>query len=276
MLGAMDVTFGIVTDVHFGPEASFDGKVRKLTAHAPALLTDFVRRMNEEVRPDLVVNLGDDIEDQDHDADKAAYGRFLEVMSGLRCDRHHVAGNHDLVHLSESELLGMWGRPPGKLYYAVDLDPVRFIILATRETKDVAVHIDAEQLSWLSDELAKRDAPAIVLMHHTASEQDVGQNRWFSQAPHLCKVSERKKLRRLLRASGKVIAVFNGHLHWNHFDLCDGIPYITLQSLVENLDDDAPGRPAAAHAVVRLTDERISIEVAGNDPARYQIDRAAI
>ena len=45
-------------------------------------------------------------------------------------------------------------------------------------------------------------------------------------------------------------AVFNGHLHWNHLDVIAGIPYVTVQSLIENLDDDAPGRAAAAHAVV--------------------------
>jgi Icc protein len=32
-------------------------------------------------------------------------------------------------------------------------------------------------------------------------------------------VRERKALRRILEASGKVLAVFNGHLHWNHLDL---------------------------------------------------------
>jgi hypothetical protein len=61
-------------------------------------------------------------------------------------------------------------------------------------------------------------------------------------------------------------------MHWNHFDLCEGIPYITVQSLIENLDDDAPGRPAAAHAVCRLSDKRLLVEVNGNDPARDQIE----
>ena len=113
-------------------------------------------------------------------------------------------------------------------------------------------------------------------MHHTASEQDVTNNRWFYRAPHLCKIVERRRLRRIIEASQKVVAVFNGHLHWNHFDLCEGIPYITLQSLIENLDDDAPGRPAAAHAVCRLSDKRLIVEIEGNDPARYQIELAPV
>jgi hypothetical protein len=134
------------------------------------------------------------------------------------------------------------------------------------------VRIDAEQLAWLEADLARAKRPAIVMMHHTASEQDVAANRWFYRAPHLCKVVERRRLRRILEASQKVVAVFNGHMHWNHFDLCGGIPYITVQSLIENLDDDAPGRPAAAHAVCCLSDRRLLVEVNGNDPARYQIE----
>jgi hypothetical protein len=66
--------------------------------------------------------------------------------------------------------------------------------------------------------------------------------------------------------------VFNGHLHWNHFDVIAGVPYVTLQSLIENVDDDAPGRPAAALTTVRLSDRRIVVRVRGNDPARYQIE----
>ena len=77
----------------------------------------------------------------------------------------------------------------------------------------------------------------------------------------------------LFRQHG-VRAVFNGHLHWNHLDVIDGIPYVTLQSLIENVDEDAPGRAAAAHAVVRLSPGRIVVEVEGAERARYQIDAA--
>ena len=184
---------------------------------------------------------------------------------------YHVAGNHDSINLSDADLLRVWGRT-GRLYYSFDHGGVHFVILATHETQNVDVRIDDEQLAWLERDLASAARPTIVLMHHTASEQDLAHNRWFYRAPHLCKVVERRRLRRILEASGKVVAVFNGHLHWNHFDLCGGIPYITVQSLIENLDDDAPGRPAAAHAVCRLSEKRLIVEIGGNDPARYQVE----
>ncbi len=56
-----ELLLALITDLHFGPEARFGGKLRKLTAHAGDLTRAFVDRMNREVKPDLVVNLGDDI-----------------------------------------------------------------------------------------------------------------------------------------------------------------------------------------------------------------------
>jgi hypothetical protein len=42
--------------------------------------------------------------------------------------------------------------------------------------------------------------------------------------------------------------------------------------LIENVHDDAPGEPAAAHAVVTLTAKRLLVEVHGAQPAQYQFD----
>ena len=267
----MDLVFALVTDLHFGKEAGYDGKLRKLTSQAPGLAAKFVDRMNEVIRPELVFNLGDDIEDESRERDLERYGQCMAILSRCQARVVHVAGNHDRIHLSEPDLLQFWGRQ-GRFYYSFDHGGVHFVVLATHETQDVCVRIDDEQLAWLERDLSAAASRTIVLMHHPASEQDLSHNRWFYRAPHLGKIVERRRLRRILEASGKVVAVFNGHLHWNHFDLCGGIPYITVQSLIENLDDDAPGRPAAAHAVCRLSDEGLLVEIEGNDPARYQIE----
>ena len=109
-------------------------------------------------------------------------------------------------------------------------------------------------------------------MHHSASEQDLDDSRWFHGRPHLALVENRAELRRIFEASRKVRAVLNGHLHRNNVDVIRGIPYVTVQSLIENLDDDAPGRPAASHAEVHVTARRMVVRVRGNDPARYQFE----
>jgi 3',5'-cyclic AMP phosphodiesterase CpdA len=265
------LTLGILTDVHFGPEARWNGKLRKLTHLAGDLARDFVRQMNDEVKPDLVVNLGDDIEDESREADLRRYGECQAILRTAKAELVNVAGNHDLIHMNREDLSRFWQRT-GPLYYSFDRGGWHFVVLHTLERHDVDVRVPDTQMAWLRDDLAAGTSPTVVLMHHSASEQDVEDSRWWPGRAHMALVKERAELRRVFEQSGRVRAVLNGHLHWNHLDVIAGIPYVTIQSPIENLDDDAPGRPAAAHAVVRLTPGRMTVHVRGNDPARYQIE----
>ncbi len=182
----------------------------------------------------------------------------------------NVAGNHDLVNMNRADICAIWERT-GPLYYAFDSGGWHFIVLHTIEAGPL-IHVPAAQLEWLRADLAATPLPVVVLMHHSASEQDLDDSRWFRGRIEYALVRERAEIRRIFEESGKVRLVLNGHLHRNHCDVIRGIPYVTVQSLIENLDEDAPGRPAAAHAVVRLSRERIVVRVRGNDPARYQFE----
>jgi 3',5'-cyclic-AMP phosphodiesterase len=266
---ADDLTIGFVTDLHFGPEARFGGKLRKLTHLAGDLARSFVREMNERVHPDLVVNLGDDIEDESREADLARYGECQGILRGVHAPLVNVAGNHDLAYLNRDDLNRFWGRT-GPLYYSLDFGDWHFVVLHTLEKKDVEIRVPVQEMEWLRADLAATRRPTVVLMHHSASDQPLDDSRWWPGRSHIALVKERAELRRVFEESGRVRAVYNGHLHWNHLDVIAGIPYVTLQSLIENLDDDAPGRPAAAHAVVRLSDRHMTVRVHGSDPARYK------
>lgn len=267
----MALSIGFVTDLHFGPAAYHDGRLRKLTHHAGELTREVVRRMNEEHRPDLFVNLGDDVEDESREADLARYTECQSILRTAKAELVNVAGNHDTIHLTRDDLNRAWGRR-GPLFYSFDRGGFHFTVLHTHERKDVDVRIPQAQIEWCKDDLERTALPTIVLMHHSASEQDLSDSSWFARAPHLALVVERRELRAVFEASKKVRAVVNGHVHRNHLDVIGGIPYVTVQSLIENLDEDAPGRPAAAHAVAHLDERRLVFRVHGNDPARYQVE----
>lgn len=278
-----ELIFALVTDVHFGPTAGYGGKLRKLTGEAPTLVRAFVQRMNTAVRPSLVVNLGDAIEDETFELDVARYRECVGLLGGVDAKLRHVAGNHDTARLRPRDLLESWaphhagvtrGDDAEALYYSFDHGGLHFVVLHTQERKDLDVRIDPAQLEWVERDLADASRPTIVLMHHSAAEQDLRGNRWFSEHPNLCLVRERRRLRALFEAQGRVLMVINGHLHWNHLDVIRGVPYVTLQSLIENVEEDAPGRPAAAHAVVRVSPKRILVELEGVDRGRYQFNRS--
>ncbi len=268
---ASSLKIGFVTDLHFGPRAFHEGKLRKLTHHAAELTRGVVRAMNEELRPDLLVNLGDDIEDESREADLARYVECQEILRTAAAEVVNVAGNHDTVHLTREDLGRIWRRE-GPLFYSIDRGGYHLVVLHTHERKDVDVRIPHAQLEWLARDLAEATLPVVVLMHHSASEQDLSDSFWFRGRSHLALVKERRELRAILEASGKVRIVFNGHVHRNHLDVIAGIPYVTIQSLIENLDEDAPGRPAAAYALAILEPHRTTVRVYGNDPARYQFE----
>jgi 3',5'-cyclic-AMP phosphodiesterase len=183
-----------------------------------------------------------------------------------------VSGNQDSFQLAREDLNRFWQRE-GPLYYALDRGGFHLVVLHTLEKKDVEVRVPRPQLEWLESDLKATTLPTLVFMHHSASEQDLRDSIWFAEQPHIALVKERAELRKLLEESGKVLAVFNGHLHRNHLDVIRGIPYVTIQSLTENLDDDAPGTPAAACAIAEVDESRIVFRVHGNDPARYQFER---
>jgi 3',5'-cyclic AMP phosphodiesterase CpdA len=264
--------FALISDVHLGPPASHQGKLRKLTDQSEELVSAFVRRMKEELEPDLVVNLGDVLEDEAADKDRERYARFVSLLAEIGCPVLHVAGNHDTINLTPEQLCSLWGTSDS-LTYSRDVAGFHFAVLRTIEHRGERIELPEEQIRWLEADLALSTLPTIVLMHHPASEMRLEGNRWFEKRPHLCRVVERRALRQVIEASGKVLAVFNGHVHWNHLDLIRGIPYVTLQSLIENLDDDAPGRAAAAYAVCDLDDRRLVINVYGAENLRYQIER---
>ncbi len=269
-----ELVIAFVSDLHFGPEARFQGKLRKLTAEAGRLMREALAKIDADAKPDMLVNLGDDIEDEGPEADRARYAECQAILRTFPARLVNVAGNHDTIHLSSADLLALWGEPRReRLYMSFDYEGHHFVVLHTQERKDLDVRVDDEQLAWLETDLASTTLPTIVFMHHSAADQDLRGNPWFEGAPNICLVRERRKVRALFRASGRVVLVMNGHLHWNHVDVIDGIPYVTVQSLVENLDDDAPGRPAAAYAIARLSTKRVVVEVGGAERARYQFQR---
>jgi len=273
-MGEVMLTVALIADIHVGPRAYFDGQLRKLSHQALELTQHFVERMRQQIKPDLVVNLGDAIEDESPEVDQQRYGQALELLAQAPGKLVHVAGNHDRINLDDAALRRAWGMPPpGPLYYSFDLGFVHFVVLCSHERADRDVRLDRDQLGWLAADLGSTARPTVVLVHHSAADQDLSGNRWFAHAPELCLIEQRRELRALLRRSGKVMAVFNGHLHWNHLDLIDAIPYVTVQSVVENVRDDEPGLAAAAHAVVRITPKRMLVELGGVEPARYQFER---
>ncbi len=149
-----------------------------------------------------------------------------------------------------------------KLYYSFDSGKLHFIVLCSKVSGDETIWISNEQKKWLKKDLGSTDKKCVVFVHHGLADQDLTGNPWFEGNPENCLIANRKEIRNMLSRSKKVIAVFNSHLHWDRQDFHDGIPYFTIQSLVENEND--MGLASETRAVVNIVDDKIDVEIIGN------------
>jgi SAM-dependent methyltransferase len=119
-------------------------------------------------------------------------------------------------------------------------------------------------LAWLRTELEQTDRKVLVCCHHPLSDQDLTGNVWFERYPECALVTNRDEVQQVLADSGKVIAVLNGHTHWNHLAIDQyGTPHVTLQSASENFRND--GTPAGTYGIAVLKDAAFNLEIFGKD-----------
>lgn len=256
--------FALIADIHNGPVGMHNGVEQKLGSHAEGLLRNLVDEMNRKVYPAFVVQLGDAIEDTNTIADSMNYAGTMAILDGLDAPHYNVVGNHDRARIPEGELLGLAGLT--RTYYSFTHGAYRFIVLDTALDAARRPTVSPEQLSWLEEELSSSDADTVVLSHACLADQDLAGNVWFSGWEEGALVGNRAEVREALRL-GNVRAAFCGHVHWNRMDVHDGIPYFSLQSLVENVLGD--GVPAGAYAIVELDEDSVRVRVRGTEPVEY-------
>jgi len=257
--------FAILTDIHLGPEEYYKSVLRKINKDAKFFLSDFVKEMNNNAKPEFVVILGDLVEDDNEINDKDNINYIVKLLKKLKCPVHYVAGNHDLQNISEEELIKLFEQK--NLYYSFDKNEFHIIVLYTKSIKNKNAFISKEQISWLKNDLEKTNKKTIVFTHYSLADQDLAGNPWFEGNPEYCLVTNRKIIRNIISTSKKVIAVFNGHLHWDKQDIHNNIPYFTIQSLSENEDDR--GLASEAHAIVNIAGDSVSVEIKGNYPKKF-------
>ena len=259
--------FAIISDIHVGEESEHKGVIRKLSRYSLKFLDDFIARMNTEVKPGFVVNLGDMINDVSYEADVKNLKLVLEALKRLTCPVFHLAGNHEQWTIEKKELESLIGGP---VHYSFDASAYHGIVLFSEAYKGEDSTIGDEQKTWLQKELQNTHKKILVFVHHSLADQDLTGNFWFDERPNRALIGNREEIRKIMEESGKVVAVFNGHVHWNRMDVHNGIPYFNIQSLVENFNSD--GVPAECHAVVEIDDKGIDVDVVGTDKAHYQYE----
>jgi predicted phosphodiesterase len=218
---------GLVTDLHYADKPAggtryYRETLAKFTAAAEQFAKD---------KPEVYVHLGDLIDSGDSVAAELAFvKRMNEPFLALQGPKYYVLGNHCVERLTKTEFLDGVGQQ--KSFYSFDVGNTHFVALDACFTSDGKPYgrnnskwddsnIPASELEWLEADLKNASKPVIVLAH-----QRLDVIRQMS-------VKNAADVRKLLEASGKVRAVFQGHSHQNDLQEIGGIHYCTLRAMVE-------------------------------------------
>jgi len=224
----MPLRIGLVTDIHHGPDMDV-----RVGSAAPELLEKFTRRMRTDFRPDLIVDMGDRINDTDLEADRRRLGEVRQMLETAGVPILYVWGNHDLLNVPPPEARAILGKKAD--YESHEVGGYHLVILNSQDptVERIGGTLSDAQLDWLERDLAGGTGPTIVFCHHPLDEQDPSRHWYFKDHHDHAWANNRQRARAIIAASRRVKAVFNGHMHLNTVEVIDGVPYLTLMSLVD-------------------------------------------
>lgn len=223
----MTVRVGLLTDVHYADKETHG------TRHYRDSLTKIssaVDRLNE-AKPDLAIELGDFIDSADSvDREIGHLKRIESLFARVRCPRHHVLGNHCVHTLTKAQFLAEVGMIHS--YYSFDVGGFHFVVLdacfrhdgepyGLRNFEWTDANIPPAELDWLASDLQSTRNPTVVFVHQRL---DVANHYG---------IRNQVEVREHLEASGRVLAVLQGHNHLNDLRELRGIHYVTLAAMVE-------------------------------------------
>jgi 3',5'-cyclic-AMP phosphodiesterase len=156
--------------------------------------------------PDVIVHTGDIV----HNGRADEYARAAAILAEARAPAYVMVGNKD----NRENLRGAFAKhgylDPNSSFidYVVDKYPVKFVMLDTLSAGNKGDFCDERiaRLPGLID--SETTKPVVVFTHHPPFEVLVGPDRI-----HFENAEAMDRLRRALQHSGRVAAIFSGHVH---------------------------------------------------------------
>jgi 3',5'-cyclic AMP phosphodiesterase CpdA len=157
--------------------------------------------------PDVIVHTGDIV----HNGRQDEYAQAVAILATARAPVYVLVGNRDnRANLREAfSACGYVAPDSDFIDYAIDDYPVRLIALDTLSSGSNKGDFCAERVRRLIDLIdAETTKPIAVFTHHPPFEVTVGPDPIHFETPEIM-----SRLRQALQHSGRVVAVFSGHVH---------------------------------------------------------------
>jgi 3',5'-cyclic-AMP phosphodiesterase len=251
----------ILTDIHAAKQHG-----TKHGNQAVALLEQTLQSMMQH-EPDLLLDLGDRINDINPETDMAALQSLATIFAQTQLPKVHLLGNHDVVNLSPQQNAEVLGSNTHSHVLAVgEWNLVMWF--CNPVLTDQGWSFFQTDLEWLQVALTTK-RPSAIFTHAPFAGASMLGNYYFEPLPHLGGYAPSQELRQILENSTVELCVA-GHCHWNTLTYLDGIAHVTIQSLTEGFTTQ--NQAAQSWAMLELGDT-IKLEVFGLDKRSHLLPR---
>ena len=254
----------LITDIHYG-----DDDPTKRGSVALQLLDGALDEM-DEWQPDLMVDLGDRLNERDEETDLTRLRALHERFQRLDVPRVHLQGNHDVAKLSvEASERALDTDLRHRSFDANGWHLVFWYADVSYESRVGNLTLTEDDLAWLRADLAATRLPTVLFSHVPLDDGSMIGNYYFEHKPFGRAGYKNAYLARaIVEQSDRVMLAVAGHVHWNVLNTIDGVHYVTIQSLSETFTT-AP-HPVRTWAELILGDV-IELRVHGKDPISFSL-----
>ena len=252
----------VFSDIHYVDEKPEWKVNRKLVEYAEPLTDKIIDKVNNEIRPDICVNLGDMIQaSKNKEKDLANLEYIWEKLQGFNVPFYTLIGNHELKSVeSNKEIMDVLGYENAT--YGVDVNGYHLLFIGTdvneEDEKYRTQYISDKDLAWIAEDLdANSDKKVIVFSHFGIAEDEMKGNFYYDKNPEGGMIINREKLKEILHKHKNILSVFCGHQHWTKAIRENGVPYYMLGALTENMNWD--GIPDGVYFDVDAIDDIVKV-----------------
>jgi 3',5'-cyclic-AMP phosphodiesterase len=178
---------------------------------------------------DVIVHTGDIV----HNGRQDEYAQAVATLANARAPVYVLTGNRDdRAKLCEAfSDRGYLAPDSDFVHYAIDHYPVRLIALDTLSSGSNKGDFCRERVRHLIDMIdSETTKPVAVFTHHPPFEVTVGPDSLHFETPEIM-----SRLRRALQHSGRVVAVFSGHVHRAAAGYVESIPATVMPCIATSL-----------------------------------------
>jgi len=255
----------IFSDIHYLDNKHKEITGRKLTNLSIPLIKKLIEEINNKIKPDICISLGDLIEDTNNYYQDIKNIKFiLSELKNIKVPFFTVLGNHDLRSMKKrkdiEKILGY-----DNATFSIDVQDYHFVFLSPSIQINISdnnggikktQNISNEEILWLKHDLEKNKLPTLIFCHYGLAEDDMKNNWWFESNPQDALLSNRNEVKNILNDKN-IIAVFSGHQHWTKELNEKGIKYYICGSLTENINNN--GIVDGVYLDIQLIKDKIKV-----------------